>query len=175
MSRTRRDTGFKPKPKAFHTTSGVGTNVSFRLSGNGSIADPFIVQKSLEADTGSFGKVQLVNDVYLIRKVVFGTTTDLGGSKSLMANLSNKVDQKQSGNFDFTQNNTEFNFAFNTNFGGSFQNNSSVVCFIGNSGVTSTNGYQLSAGEVIEDLPFSGQFFLTKTASGTCSVRFITG
>ena len=89
MSRTRRDTGFKPKPKAFHTTSGVGTNVSFRLSGNGSIADPFIVQKSLAADTVSFGKVQLVNDVYLIRKVVFGTTTDLGGSKSLMANLSN--------------------------------------------------------------------------------------
>tara|TARA_A100000171_G_scaffold50644_1_gene62610 strand:- start:883 stop:1413 length:531 start_codon:yes stop_codon:yes gene_type:complete len=175
MGRTRKNTGVPNKRKVFETTNGIGQKTVFEMAGNGSIANPFVVERSPATDTASFGKVQVSNDVNLRTPIVFGTVGNSAtGTLELQASLSNRPTFLMNDGFGFTANNTELNFSFKTNFGGLLQNSSSIDCFIGNEGVTSTTGYQLSAGEVLDELLFNGDFFVTKTASGTCTVRSIT-
>ena len=165
---------FKKKP-FFHTTSGVGEKVVFGMSGNGTLSDPFIVERSSAATTNSLGKVQVVNEVRLSKPFTFGTVgTSALGTINLQSDCTNRSNLFFIDSFTYTLNNTELTFDFLNNYSGSVQNSSSIDCFIGNSGVSSTTGYLLSAGEVIEDLDFSGTLSTIKTASGTCIVNSIT-
>lgn len=175
MPRTRKNTGVPSKPKVFETTNGIGQKTVFEMAGNGSVVNPFIVERSTGADTASLGKVQVINGVHLRTPIVFGTRGDSTiGTSEIQGSLSNRPLFLMNDSFEFSANNTELNFSFKTNFSGIMQNSSSVACFVGNEGVSSTNGYQLSPGEVLEELQFNGDFFVTKTASGTCTVRSIT-
>ena len=176
MSRRRTTNKFVFKKKPFfHTTSGVGTKVVFGMSGHGTLSDPFIVEKSCTATTNSLGKVQVVNEVRLSKPFTFGTVgTSALGTINLQSDLSDRADFFFIGSFQYTLNSTELTLDFLNNYSGSIQNASSIDCFIGNAGVSSSTGYLLSAGEVIEDLEFSGTLSTIKTASGTCIVNSIT-
>ena len=175
MARTSKRNKFvSVKKPIFHTTSGVGQKVVFEMAGQGTVSDPFVPERSLKATTDSIGKVQLVNEVQLRKLYNFGTIENALGSVNLQSDLRDRGDFYFIFTNSYTLDSTELTFDFITNYGGSIQNSSSIDCFIGNSGVSSTNGYLLSAGEVIEDLQFSGIFSTIKTASGTCTVNSIT-